>query len=76
VAGDLGQAQVAASAIAAEPVERGIHAQPVVLGEYPLGLFDHHPAGQGGLELFVDDLAAVNGPLLQAPEMARGEFLG
>ena len=65
LSGDFGQAQVAGAGVAAQPVERGVHGQAVVLGEHALGLFDDDPAVEGGLELFVDDLAAADRPFLQ-----------
>ena len=39
-AGHLSQAQVVAAAVAAQPVERGVHPHPEVLGQHPLGLLD------------------------------------
>jgi len=36
-----------------------------VLGHHTLGLLDHHPAVQSGLQLFVEDLAAADRALLQ-----------
>jgi len=42
--GDLGQAQAALARVAAQPVEGGVHAQPLVLGEHAFGLFDDHQA--------------------------------
>ena len=37
----------------------------MVLGEHTFGLFHNDSAGEGGLELFVEDLAAADRPFLQ-----------
>jgi len=48
-----------------------------LLGEYSLGLFDDHPAVEGGLQLIVDYLGAVDCSFLQDPDGGHvGQRLG
>jgi hypothetical protein len=61
LAGDFGQAQVAGAAVAAEPVERDVHADTVVLGEHSFGLFDDDAAGEGALKLALARLGTLTG---------------
>ena len=65
VAGDLGEPQVAGAGVIAQQLEGLVHVDAQPLGELTLGLLDDDPAGQGGLKLLGDRLAAPHVPLVQ-----------
>src|ERR1700684_3732378 len=67
-AGDVGEALVAVPGVIAQHVEGAAHVDGEPLGELALGLLDHDPAVQRGLEVLRDGFAAAHVALVQQPD--------
>src|SRR5436189_6385954 len=71
VAGDVGEMLVRVPGVIAQHLEGVVHVDAEPLGELALGLLDHHPAVQRGLELLDDVLAAAHVPSSQQASMCK-----
>ena len=69
--GDVAEPLVGTPGVAADDRERLVDADSAGLRHRAFGLFDDDPAVQRAVELFGEDFAAADGPLLQQPD--RGD---
>jgi hypothetical protein len=62
--GDIGEVAVVVAGVGAQPGEGLGQAGADTFGDDPLGLLDHHPAGQRGRQLLVQALGLGAGAML------------
>jgi hypothetical protein len=63
--GEVGELEVVAAGVMAEPLERHRRGQLAVLRQDTLGLLDDDPAVQRGLQLLVEHLPTADGSVLK-----------
>ena len=63
--------EVVTARVATQGGEGAVHVDAKAYGEHAFGLFDHHSAVEGRLQLFGEHFPAADGPLLEQAD--RGD---